>query len=125
MDGTFPDTLSDLLINESYQGTFGPAATWHAIDHNHVAAVSFREHQAALLEALSEGTTSFDITCMDLMMAVYRGRQRAVLLVGISPETSDRFSELESLIKSSGCCGFQRQSQCMNRIRPGEEEFHH
>jgi hypothetical protein len=102
MDGTFPDTLSDLLINESYQGTFGPAATWHAIEHNHVAAVSFREHQAALLEALSEGTTSFDITCMDLMMAVYRGRQRAVLLVGVSPETSHRFSELESLIKSSG-----------------------
>jgi hypothetical protein len=51
-------------------------------------------------------------------MAVYRGHRRAVLLLGISPETGHLFSDRESFIKSSGWEERLRAKIYIQLVRP-------
>jgi hypothetical protein len=92
MDSALPDQLSDLLTSAS-----GPGATWGTLEHDDVAAVSFRAHRVEIREALGK----FEITCVDLMQVTYRGRPHPVLLIGIDHSSTQK-SALEAVISSSG-----------------------
>jgi hypothetical protein len=92
MDSALPDQLSDLLTSAS-----GPGATWGTIEHDDVAAVSFRAHRVEIREALEK----FEITCVDLMQVTYRGQPHPVLLIGIDHSSTQK-SALEAVISSSG-----------------------
>jgi hypothetical protein len=71
------------------------------IDRNQVSALVFRHHKGTLWKDLTEGETEFNITALDLLVAVYWDVDYPVLLVSLAPESSHQEETLKLFLKSS------------------------
>jgi hypothetical protein len=97
-----PDKLSDLLEEERFEQHYLSRATqWAPIDRTHDSALAFRQHKGTLWKDLTEGETEFNITALDLLVAVYWDVDYPILLVSLAPESSHQEESLKLFLQSS------------------------
>jgi hypothetical protein len=93
-----PDKLSDLLEEERFEQHYLSRATeWAPIDRTHDSALAFRQQKGTLWKDLNE----FNITALDLLVAVYWDVDYPVLLVSLAPESSHQEESLKLFLQSS------------------------